>query len=296
MRCVAALLLFAPLFGAVQSSIIPDMDHPPPFWEDQINSDQIYQMSLGYGIPLRVMSFNMLSNLHERKFSKENRWACRKSRVVEYLEYAHPDIIGSQELQKDQQEYLLEQLGEKYASVGKEAVFYNKERISVVSERMTSEVFEVVEMEDQTNGAHFVLINTHFSFSRVEKRLAQAKALAKLIKETDMPLVITGDFNTFPMRPELTELPFYDGDYIVNLIESAGVKDARKLAVKGQYGLITTTTLCPFESDEIAGVILDHIFVSPWVVVKTHGIDPAKVDDLFTSDHFPVISDIVIAK
>ena len=43
---------------------------------------------------------------------------------------------------------------------------------------------------------------------------------------------------------------------------------------------------------KLTGFILDHIFVSERIDVFTHGIDTAKVNGEFPSDHFPVIADV----
>ena len=40
------------------------------------------------------------------------------------------------------------------------------------------------------------------------------------------------------------------------------------------------------------GFVLDLILVNDQVEVFTHGIDTAKVNGEFPSDHFPVIADI----
>lgn len=293
-----SLLCLPTLFGTVERSVIPLMDAPPQFLEGQISCTQERIMSCGYGIPLRVISFNMLSDRHDRIQERDNRWPIRKYRVLEYIKFVHPDIIGTQELEPNQAHFLEEELGSDYGFFGKEVVIYNKRRVKPICERLSNANFTVIEFEELANGAHFTVINTHLNFGSVEKRLAEARALQNLIKEARSPVIVTGDMNTFPMRPELS-IPFYDGDYIMQVIEEGGVRDARKLAVKGHYGLISSTNFSneemrEFSGDGEPGVILDHIFVSPRISVRTHAIDPARVDGLFTSDHFPVIADVVI--
>ena len=282
---------------AVVSSVIGYMDKPPAISEDQINCDMIAEMSCCKS-PLRVMSFNMLLDCHDKKLPQEHRWPQRRTRLIEYIRHVHPDIIGSQELQENQREYFLEELGDTYCMLGgEEAIFYNKERLELVCGRQCGRI-TLGMFKDKKQSCSFTLINTHLSFSSVEKRLAEAKQLAKIIKTIDCPVIVTGDMNTFPMRPNIA-IPFYDGDYIVNLIEQSGVRDARLKAQRGHFGLISTTNFSSetfecFACDGEPGVILDHIFVSKDVTVKTHAIDPARVDGHCISDHFPVIADVVI--
>lgn len=53
-------------------------------------------------------------------------------------------------------------------------------------------------------------------------------------------------------------------------------------------------TLAPFVDPELIGFTLVHIFVNNHVDVLTHGIDPARVNGQFPSDHFPVIADVFL--
>ncbi len=161
------------------------------------------------------------------------------------------------------------------------------------SGRITSALFK-----DKKTGNHFTVINTHLTFISAEARLQEARQLVKVIESTEGPLIVTGDMNSFPMRPSLA-IPFYDGDHIIRLIESSGVRDARLSTTRGHFGLISSTNfspekLAPFSGEGEPGVILDHIFVSDLVKVKTHAIDPATVNGLYLSDHFPVVADVFI--
>jgi len=74
--------------------------------------------------------------------------------------------------------------------------------------------------------------------------------------------------------------------------------DSRKLSWHGHYGPLTSITnskftLTPFSGPELSGFILDHILLSNQITVLVHGIDIAKVNGEYPSDHFPVIADIV---
>ena len=75
--------------------------------------------------------------------------------------------------------------------------------------------------------------------------------------------------------------------------------DSPKRSFFGHFGPISSTNFCaekkkPFCSEGEPGIILDHVFVSDGIHVLSHGIDSAKVDGHFPSDHFPVIVDVII--
>ena len=55
-------------------------------------------------------------------------------------------------------------------------------------------------------------------------------------------------------------------------------------------------TVEPFVGPKLAGFILDHILVNEHIEVFTHGIDTAKVNGEYPSDHFPAIADLIIKK
>ncbi len=296
----------------------------------KINGEQRerLQCALEEHKPLRAISFNMLFNLQcsEKELDEENRWAKRGPRLIEYLRSTNADLIGTQELQKNQLDQIEQAIGEKYASygVGEDggwmgdigAIFYLKERLELLEGKTyffsttpevvssgpfkTTNTFTVCHFFDRESKREFVVINTHLAFGNIERRAWEAHLLCDFVSQIEpaLPLIVMGDFNTFPYRPEL-ELPFYDGDFIVNLIEGSTLKDARMLTLLGHYGALSTTNYSPeekktFRGFGVPGVILDHIFVNKEVGVLAHGIDPATVDGHFPSDHFPVIADLIL--
>ena len=281
------------LLAIITQSVIGALDNPPVIDDKKINCEMIEKRK--FQPTLRVMSFNMLFDLYDKQLTPENRWPERKKRIIEYILHAKPDIIGSQELQNNQRLDLLEALGDEYILFGNErAILYRKDRLKLLNHRESGR-FMTACFEDCKKRC-FTVINTHFSFSSIECRLAEAKQLASMARSIQGPLIVTGDFNTFPLRPELP-LPFFDGDYILSVIESGGLKDSHDITACGRFGPIASTNLCsetmlPFKDTFCPGVILDHIFVNDCVKVKCTAIDPAKVDGCYLSDHFPVIADV----
>ncbi len=335
MRILTIFLLFcSSLTAHVQNSILPLMDRLfVRNLEGKINEvqkEKIKEVLPYLDERLRVVSFNMLFNVPEaeRELEVENRWEKRAPRLVEYLCYAEADIIGSQELQKDQLDYVVSKLGRGYAYYGRGmkgeeegdigAIFYKKDRVRLVEGKTyffsdtpekpgpgpfgSCNTFTVCRFIDLKTGKPFLVINTHLAFGNIERRRYEAELLREFVCQLDpaAPLLVTGDFNTFPFRQDL-DLPFYDGDEIVAVLEDSPLKDGMTQALLGHFGLIDSSNFCqvqkrPFCSRGTPGVILDHIFVNKHVKVVSHGIDPAKVDGYFTSDHFPVIADVVFGE
>lgn len=297
-----------------------------------MNSDQKHQMNILLSdtpYKLRVVSFNMLFNLpwSEMDLPVEHHWINRRHRVVETLRNIRPDVIGSQELQKDQIDDLMSEFGEDYSyyGIGREdgdlkgeieAVFYRKDRIELIRARTLylnekghspgpnpygkNNVCTICHFRDLRSHNDFYVLNVHVAFSNKESRLYEAQMIAKFVEQklSNQPVIVTGDFNTFPFRGEL-DLPFYDGHQVENVMTSGCLKDSRHVAVIGHVGPISSTNYSEekkrtFESLGTPGVILDHIYVNEGVRVLMHGIEPATVDGHFPSDHFPVVVDLVV--
>lgn len=277
---------------------------------------------------IRMMSLNVLFNLPsaEEKNPLPYHWESRKSRVAQYLLFSNADIIGMQELYIDQIEDLFQtEIAKKYAYYGLgrddgkmqgeiQAIFYNKNRFSLVESKTIyffhptnktnsnpyRNAFTYCQFKDICNGKKFIVINTHFSFYDIEYRYYEALSLQKFIQNLpkDLPLIVMGDFNIFPMRYDV-DVPFHDGEYILQILTKNRLVNSKDIAALGHIGPIGTTNYSaalkqPFHVDGTPGVILDYIFVSENIQVWLHAIDPVKIDNLYLSDHLPVIADIYI--
>lgn len=305
MLLLSSIFCCISLFGVVEESVLPKMDQLViTDLQGKMHPYQAEQMlAVKPDEKLRVVSFNMLLNWSESHLEMEDRWEQRKARVIKYVRECNADIIGTQELQPDQLDELMAEVGDTYAYYGArkrnndiEAILYRADRFQLQQGR--SGAYTCVQFKDLVTEQEFVAINTHLAFGNIEKRHAQAEHLRAFVSKTALPVILTGDFNTFPMRQEL-DLPFYDGDRVVQIIEQGGVVDARTQAIFGHFGPISSTNFCnetkkPFMCLGTPGVILDHIFVSADVRVLAHAIDPAKIDGRYPSDHFPVIVDLTI--
>lgn len=316
------LFIFSAL--AIENSVIPDLEKFENIENLPIKkfSDNQYQeivSALNHKEDrIRAVSYNMLFNLYDNNLDKQNRWKERLPRIVEVIDEMQPDIIGVQELYKDQFDDLMPYLSKVFAFYAKpcedgelNGIFYRKERFEVVSSKvwymtetpdsLSSETLTMLQLKDRKTGRSVTIFNTHLAFSKINRREFQARFIAEHIvpfaKQT--PILLTGDLNTFANRLDLRNLPFYDGDYIHRILKNAPLHDAREVSILGHLGPISTFTNSsddgiPFKGIGTPGIFLDHIYVSKGITVLVHAVQPAKVGGHFPSDHMPVLIDFYL--
>jgi len=318
------LCIISSLYPEVQNSIIPTMESFEPkeisHKYNRVQWRKIQKANLLKEEKIRIVSYNMLFNLEhkETKLPEKFQWKNRLPRIVEYIEFAKPDIIGSQELYYSQVTDLMKFLSKDYSyyGVGREdgktkgeieAIFYNKHRFTLLEAKTVSitscsdkqNVITFCKFEDLKTGKKFIMLNVHLNFNDPSVKLLEAKFIQKTIQniKENIPIILTGDFNVFPARLDLG-LPFHDGDYIVQILTSGKMYDSKDRTIVGHLGPISSTnfnseTRENFTGSGTPGVILDRIFVTSNVYVWMHGIDPAKVNGDYGSDHLPVVTDVI---
>jgi len=312
-------LLNSPFVDAtVENSIIPFMEQhefvenlylsEQKFTKNQFN--EISSALKRQGEKIRLMTYNMLFDLYDHNLDEENRWPNRLPRIVELIREIQPEIIATQELYPNQIEDLVPLINDTYTFfTGQKdpdgesfGIFYNKDRFELVDSSAKNPL-SMVHLRDQKTGKQLLVFNTHMPFSNIEKRELHARLIAEIVEPfaQELPTIFAGDINSFPNRMDLERLPFFDGDYILRILTSGSLKNAREQSLLGHFGPISTFTsdgksadYNPFKGTGVPGVILDHIFVSDKVTVLTHAVEPATVDQHFPSDHMPVLIDFFI--
>lgn len=178
---------------------------------------------------LRVMTFNV--RLGTAK-DGPNRWALRRDLMVRTIAQQHPDLIGTQELYKFQGDYLVDKLPQyRWFGLGRlgddrdehMGVFYRADRLRVVKSgnfwlsdtpekagsiswghpyprMVTWALFQQI-----ADGKLFYYYNTHFPY-REQDTVARTRAAEEILSRLkslpdDVPIVLTGDFNSAPDRP-----------------------------------------------------------------------------------------------
>lgn len=249
--------------------------------------------------PLRVMSFNVRLPLAQ---DGPNDWPHRKAIMARLVGDTRPDVLATQELTRIQGEYLRGRLPG-YAWFGVDrlggrvdehmGIFYRRDRLRLVDlgnfwlsdtphvpgsiswgnlypRMVTWGLFE------GTDGRRFYLLNTHLPY-RLEDEAARMKAGEALLKyiaalPADIPVVLTGDFNTTP-------------DSAVHALLSGALTDVRTTApsVSGPEATFHAFT---GKADRRIDWILARGLRT--LAVKT---DAASQKGRYPSDHFPVIAD-----
>lgn len=312
------------LFGKVDDSILPQMDtiYVQDFGK-KINSKQkelVQYANQHQHEKLRVMTYNMLYNVKsaEELLPYKHQWENRKPRLLEYIAYSKADLISSQELQDEQVQELMGSLGWNYYYYGLKtrenegrsdtnAIFFNPQRLELLEsktipyqDKTGQNAFTFCYFKDKLLDKKFAVINTKLTWGDVERRFSEASQLNEFASQqpTNIPILVMGDFNTFPFLEHHHNV-FLDGDFIEKILTDHLLKDAKNQSIFGHFGPLCSITnskknLAPFAGPELNGFILDHILVNDRVTIFAHGIDTAKVDGEYPSDHFPVIVDLFL--
>ena len=317
---VFACTVLGTVFAAVENSITPVMDYfecVGNLQQEKYNKAQFRKIEKGLSKKckkIRVVTYNMLFDLFDSNLAPINRWPARLPRIVELIDEMNPDVIGTQELQPNQVQDLVPLLEPTYefisvnSSTGdQDGIFVKKRRFHILKEELVfsesdpvTPVITIVELEDKKTNASVAIANSHFSFGNIENRGLEAHLVAKKVHSLakHIPVIFMGDLNTFPNRPD-NSFPFYDGDYVNDILTKNTLQDSINVSLVGHVGPIGTFTnnppsILPFEGTGTPGVFLDHIYVSKGITVLIHAVQPGTVDGHFPSDHMPVVIDCVV--
>jgi len=177
-------------------------------------------------LPLRIMSFNIRLPVES---DGVDYWETRKPLAVRMLREQAPDVIGMQELVPAQADYLVRELrGYAWFGRGREAdgggermgVFYRTDRLAVIEsgdfwlsdtpdvpgsitwDHLHPRLVTWALFEQRIDGKRFYLFNTHLPYRDQDEaaRVKGANAIARYLSTlpADVPVVLTGDFNTTP--------------------------------------------------------------------------------------------------
>jgi endonuclease/exonuclease/phosphatase family metal-dependent hydrolase len=300
------------LLTAIQNSIIPVMEQmecveylpkekfAPKQFEEIVEALEHKNSSF------RVMSYNVLFAFLDHHYSPEYRWAARLPRIIEVITDSKADVMGFQEVEGKQLPDLIEKLGKLYGNY--ETIFFNKARFAFLQGHTwkVSEKNDLVMalLQDLRTKNTVAIFNIHLSYGDIQKRQKEVVFLKEHLQNLAIghPTILLGDFNTFPSWVDY-DFPFFDGSWIEKELEKTSLQDALKAAVIGHIGPTGTFTnqirdpkVTPFTGTGTPGVYLDHFFVSEEIAVLLHAVNPAKVDNLFPSDHMPLLMDCYTKK
>ncbi len=240
----------------------------------------------------------------------ENHWDKRKDKVIDLLTNYNASIIGLQEVQKFQLDYILEKMPN-YSYIGKpreddenaeySCILYKKEDYEVVSENtlwlsktpntmskgwdavcyriVTYGLFQSKKEKDKK----IWILNTHLDHFGTEARFESSKILIELSKQLlhkqYYPLLLMGDFNA-----TITEKS------IENLLVSFDETFSKSITKpSGPVG-----TFNNFEYNTIPNNKIDYVFCfkNSTLQVLNHLTIDDSFDHKYPSDHFPVLVEI----
>lgn len=251
--------------------------------------------------PLKVMSFNIR---YANENDGANAWSKRQEVTAAMLEKAAPDLFGTQELLKVQGDFLVERL-KNYAwfGVGRRGgdedehmgIFYRTDRLRLIESGnfWLSETPEVPGssawgadlprlatwglFETIDGKRRFYAFNTHLPH-RAQDASAREKGAALVFARikamaADLPVVLTGDFNTLPGSPTYRTLSAH--------LQDAWVDAPRREGPAETFHGFTGK----------ADKRIDWIFTRGFVAKQVATITDHQ-GEVQTSDHFPVLAEL----
>ncbi|OLI44927.1 endonuclease/exonuclease/phosphatase family protein [Xanthomonas oryzae] len=200
--------------------------------------------------PLRVMSFNVRVPMDS---DGDKRWTVRRTSMVALIKQAHPDVFGTQELVQEQGQYLASHLpAYRWFGKGRRAdgsdehmgVFYDSNALSVIEsgDFWLSETPEIpgssswntdlprmvtwALFERRNDKRRFYLLNTHLPHRDQDEAAREHVARVILSRiatlPADIPVVVTGDFNSDPDQGTYRTLTAVLGDARAHVAKPQG--------------------------------------------------------------------------
>ena len=263
---------------------------------------------------LRVMTYNVR---YDNPDDGDHRWEHRREAVANTIRFRGPDVLGLQEPLAHQLDFLRDQLSA-FEFVGApridgdaegeySPIAYRSERFecldtdtfwlspdpdevgSVGWDARYPRIVTWARLRDRETDSVFVHANTHFSHDGAQARPESAVVVRErldAITEPDEPIVLTGDFNAVEGEPGYE--PLVD--------PAAGERTLENAIDRSTYGHHgPKTSVTDFEY-LVPNRKIDHVFVSPEVDVRQHGVcTDLRTDDAYPSDHFPVLAELSVA-
>jgi endonuclease/exonuclease/phosphatase family metal-dependent hydrolase len=250
---------------------------------------------------LRVMTFNVRLPMAS---DGPERWEARRDLFVKTIREQHPDVFGTQELYKEQGDYVVAKLPE-YAwfGMGRKGgegdehmgVFYRTDELRVLDSGNfwlsdTPDVPASISWGDlyprlvtwarfqrKSDGRTFVMFDTHLPY-REQDDAAREKGTALILKRiaklpSDEPFVLTGDFNTTP-------------DSKVHAMLTRHLEDAWLVSPRRSGPDKTFHDFTGNPDRRIDWILVRGFKVEDVRTVTTHE------GKLYPSDHFPVVADL----
>ncbi len=255
---------------------------------------------------IKVMTYNIRCGYCEDS-SDVNNWSNRKYLVAYMIKTHSPDLIGLQEAEMFQVKELIEMLDEyDWYGVSREdgkeggestAILFRKNRFTVEERKtlwlsetpelvskgwdaMYKRTVTIIKLKDLMSSIEFYYFNTHFDHIGEVARTESSEMIVNEIGKfsTKYPVILSGDFNYRSTS---------DGYKII----TNKIFDTQSISKNESGGNITFNG---FGKDIQPDNKIDFIFVNDKVEVLNHTIDTTTFNGLYPSDHYPVITEIIL--
>ncbi|REF36588.1 endonuclease/exonuclease/phosphatase family protein [Thermasporomyces composti] len=253
------------------------------------------------GDDIHVMTYNIR---YDRPDPSPDSWPERLPLIAEQLRRERPTILGTQEGLYHQARQIRDELPPFYdfihlfrngGSQGEGMVIYfDTNRLQPVaydhlwlsdtprligSATWGNTVIRMltwVRFHDLKTGREFVHLNTHFDHQSENSRQRSAEMVRDVVAEFDVPVIVTGDFNSTAGVSASYQILTEGG--LVDTWEGASER------LTPEYNTFNSWNTTPVEG----GDRIDWILVTPQVSVSKIGINTWSRDGHTPSDHWPV--------
>ena len=260
----------------------------------------------GFAQHLTVGTFNLR---YDNPNDTGNLWKDRAPVAASLIRFHQFDIVGTQEGLENQLMDLQQALPE-YARYGRgrddgqskgehSAIFYRKDKFSVTDsgdfwlsehpeqpgfgwDARNNRICSWIRVKSKTANRSFLVFNVHYDHQGIVARKESSKLILKKIREiaVNQPVIFTGDFNGNNKS-----------DWYLTIRNSGFFNDAILLA-KDPY--INNGSFSGFKPNNPSNEIIDHIFITRQFRVTRYGILTDTYHGRFPSDHFPVLTELIL--
>lgn len=259
---------------------------------------------------LRVMTFNL-------KFASESgphAWNKRRAIVRDAIQAQAPDLFGTQEglvgqlddMAADLPAYTFLGVGREGGAKGEySAIFYKKDRFTILDQgnfwlsstpevvgsrtwgNLLPRMVTWVLFQDKASGTQFYHFNTHFDHLLSYSRHKSAELLIRRIagRKLPAPVIVTGDFNT-DQRSAVHQVLAPANPVEAALLDTWSAAEARE----GQ----SLSTFHNWKGPGNGGKHIDWILTTKEFTCTKSRVVTFQENGEWPSDHFPVVSDIVL--
>ena len=250
---------------------------------------------------MNIISYNIRYATENDRF---NNWPERVDMVNGLFKFHDPDIFGLQEALYKQIKDIENELPEfEWIGVGRDdgekegefsPIFYNKNEFILIKnghfwlsencdepglgwDAACNRIVTWGKFQSKVTGKRFFVFNTHFDHRGVEARKNSANLIRdkvkELIGESNLPVILTGDFNLTPEQEPIRMLKKH-------------FKDSRDITEEPPYGPVGTFSGFKVTADLDRRI--DYVFVQGEIKVIEYAVLTDNKDKRTPSDHLPV--------